>query len=72
MYGRAGCHLCDVARLVVAEVAGAAGVAWAEADVDGDPDLAARYGELVPVVTVDGVITDYWRIDPVRLQRALA
>jgi thiol-disulfide isomerase/thioredoxin len=72
VYARAGCHLCDVARPVVAEVAGAAGVDWVEVDVDTDPELAARYGELVPAVTVDGVLTDYWRIDPVRLGQALA
>lgn len=71
LYARAGCHLCDEARPVVAEVADAAGVRWVERDVDADADARARYGELVPAVTVDGVLADYWRIDPVRLRRAL-
>ncbi len=71
VYARVGCHLCEVARDVVAQVAADAGVAWREVDVDADPELTARYGELVPAVTVDGVLVDHWRIDPVRLRRAL-
>lgn len=72
LYARAGCHLCDEARPVVADVAASAGVGWAERDVDADDDVRAQYGELVPAVTVDGVLVDYWRIDPARLRRALA
>ena len=71
LYARAGCHLCDAARPVVAEIADAAGVRWVERDVDADADARARYGELVPAVTVDGDLVDYWRVDPARLQRAL-
>ena len=37
LYGRAGCHLCDEARAVVARVCGDIGVAWAEVDVDAAP-----------------------------------
>ena len=72
LYVRAGCHLCDAARDVVADAAGRAGAGWAEVDVDTDPALVERYGELVPVVTVDGVQQGYWRIDGSRLDRALA
>lgn len=71
LYARTGCHLCDAARPVVAEVVDGAGSTWTEVDVDTDPELAARYGELVPAVTVDGVLVDYWRIDAVRLRAAL-
>jgi len=71
LYARQGCHLCDAARDVVTAAAAAAGTGWVEVDVDTDPELVARYGELVPVVTVDGVLVDYWRIDPVRLAGAI-
>ena len=40
-----------------------AGVAWTETDVDADPALRAEFGELVPVVRVDGKELGYWRID---------
>jgi len=74
LYGRAGCHLCDDARAVVAQVCADAGVAWAEVDLDvpaTDPALRERYGDYVPVVTVDGVQQGFWRVDARRLARAV-
>ena len=70
LYGRAGCHLCDDAREVLAAVVPAP-EGWVEVDVDTDPALQDRYGEYVPVVTVDGVQVGFWRVDPERLRRAL-
>ncbi|QTE29152.1 glutaredoxin family protein [Pengzhenrongella sicca] len=77
LYGRAGCHLCDDARVIVAAVAAAAGTGWAEVDIDAEAvrdggALQREYGEQVPVVLVDGVQRDYWRIDAGRLAAALA
>jgi glutaredoxin len=69
---RAGCHLCDDARGVVARIAAERDTGWAEVDVDGDPDLRARYGDLVPVVLVDGREHGHWRVDEDRLRRAVA
>lgn len=72
LYGRAGCHLCDQARRTLRRVTAETGHAVAEVDIDTDPDLVERYGELVPVVTVDGVQQGYWQIDAGRVRRALA
>jgi glutaredoxin len=69
---RTGCHLCDDAREVVRRVAAESGAPWEETDVDGDPELRAEYGDLVPVVLVDGKEHGYWRIEEPRLRRALA
>ena len=44
---------------------------WTETDVDTDPRLRAEFGDLVPVVRVDGRELGYWRIDEARLRRAL-
>lgn len=76
LYGRVGCHLCDVAREVVATVAAEAGAGWVEIDVDAAAvddggALARRYGEYLPVVLVDGVPCGFWRIDSERLAKAL-
>lgn len=71
LHVRSGCHLCDEARDALA----AAGVRWTEVDIDAGPDsadLVARYGELVPVVSVDGVQRGFWRVDPDRVLAALA
>ncbi|MGG5170764.1 glutaredoxin family protein [Pseudarthrobacter sp. J1738] len=65
------CHLCDAARETVASVAADAGIAWAEQLIDDDDTLRARFAEEVPVVLVDGVQRDFWKIDPVRLRKTL-
>ena len=71
-YTRAGCHLCDVAREVVARVCDEVGAAWVEVDIDDDPQLRARFTDEVPVTFVDGRQHDFWRVDEARLRRALA
>lgn len=68
---RTGCHLCADARAVVDEVAGGLGLAWQEVPIDHDDALTARFGEEIPVVLVNGVPRDFWRIDPVRLEQVL-
>ena len=72
LYVRAGCHLCATGREVVVGVTEELGVPYAEVDIDESPSTRSLCGELVPAVTVDGVLVDHWRIDPVRLRRALA
>ena len=65
------CHLCADARAVVALAARELGLDMREQSIDTDPALAQRFAEEVPVVLVDGVPRDFWRIDPVRLRRVL-
>jgi hypothetical protein len=45
LVGKAGCHLCEDARAVVARVCAELGESWSEADILTDPDLARRYCE---------------------------
>lgn len=71
LVGRAGCHLCEDAERVVAEVCGERGVAFEVVSIEGDPELADRYGEYIPVVLVDGRQLDYFRVDRDRLAAAL-
>ena len=54
LYGRADCHLCHEMRAVVDAVGRAMRFDLEEVDVDGDPALAAAYGEEVPVLFVNG------------------
>ena len=72
LLSKAGCHLCDDARDVIAKVCAEVGVAWTEIDITTDPVLRERYWEQIPVTLVDGVQHDYWRVDPTRLREALA
>ena len=70
-YTRTGCHLCDVARAVVARVCADLGETFEEIDIDGDPELRERFTEEVPVTFVDGRQHDFWRVDESRLRLAL-
>jgi glutaredoxin len=54
LYGKPGCHLCDDARAVVSEALAGRDVDLEEVDVTLDPALERRYGERIPVLTVDG------------------
>ncbi len=72
LYSRVGFHLCDDARAVVEAVCAERGATYEEVDIDGDPELKARYGDEIPVVTVDGQTVGFWRIEAERLHRALS
>ena len=73
---RTGCHLCEEARAVVAQVCAEAGEAYEEVDLDAaaadDPALLRRYTDEVPVTFVDGAQHAYWRVDAARLRTALS
>ena len=72
LYGKPGCHLCDAARAIVQAVCAELGVEWTEVDITQDDRLFTEYGEQIPVTFVDGKQHDFWRVDPVRLRKALA
>ncbi|MES3160299.1 MAG: glutaredoxin family protein [Halorubrum sp.] len=56
VYTREDCSLCVVARETIERVAADLDVAIELdlVDVDTDPELAAKYGERVPYVLIDG------------------
>ncbi|MFI8302778.1 glutaredoxin family protein [Streptomyces sp. NPDC085927] len=72
LVGKPGCHLCDDARAVVEKVCGDLGAAWEEKDITQDPELHEQYWEQIPVVLVDGRQHTFWRVDEIRLRKALA
>ncbi|MGC5363645.1 glutaredoxin family protein [Streptomyces sp. DT24] len=71
LVGKPGCHLCDDARRVVREVCEETGASWEEKDIGQDQELYRMYWEQIPVVLVDGEQHTFWRVDPVRLRKAL-
>lgn len=50
LYGRSYCHLCDDMRIALEKCLPARSIPFEMVDVDDDPDLVARYDELVPVL----------------------
>jgi hypothetical protein len=78
LIGKPGCHLCDDARAVVTAVladlsaeSGSPGVVLEEKSILDDPALHELYVEDIPVLLINGLVHNYWRIDPVRLHTAI-
>lgn len=72
LLGKPGCHLCDDARAVVAEVlADYPAVAFDEQSILDDTRLLDLYAEEIPVVLIDDRVHTIWRVDPSRLRTAL-
>ena len=67
IYSRANCHLCHDAIALVEE----AGLRPTVIDIDHDDELRRRYGELIPVVVIDGVERFRGRVDRRLLRRIL-
>ena len=72
LLGKPGCHLCDEARSVIAEVLPEfAGVDFEELSILDDAELLERYVEEIPVVLINDRVHNIWRVDPDRLRLAL-
>ncbi len=75
LLSKPGCHLCDAAREVVAEVvaelADTASIVVEERSVLDDPELNARYWDEIPVVLIDDTGHTIWRVDADRLRATL-
>ncbi|KMW44009.1 glutaredoxin family protein [Ralstonia insidiosa] len=50
LYGRSYCHLCDDMKVALEPFQRGFSFVLHEVDVDSDPALEARFGELVPVL----------------------
>lgn len=73
---RDGCSLCERARRRLAELAGELGFELSVTDVDaeaaaGRPGMRAQFGDLLPVVLLDGHEHSYWEVDEPRLRADL-
>jgi hypothetical protein len=69
---RVGCHLCEQAEADVARICNELAVSWSAVDVDGDRELQAEYGDMVPVIMIDGAQHGYGEVEEPRFRRALA
>ncbi|HXY81842.1 MAG TPA: glutaredoxin family protein [Gaiellaceae bacterium] len=72
VYHAAGCHLCDRARGVLADLQAELGFELDEIDITGDPALEAAYREWLPVVEIEGRRRFTYHVQPDALRRAVA
>lgn len=71
VYTRAQCCCCHKALDLLRSRQPACGFAIEEIDVDGDPDLVAKFHTEVPVVAVDGKVRFRGVVNPTLLDRLL-
>jgi hypothetical protein len=71
LYHAAGCHLCESARRVLAQVRSDVPFELEEVDISGDDELESRYRERIPVVLVDGEEAFTYFVHPDGLRRRL-
>src|SRR5438046_9937317 len=71
LYTRRGCHLCDDAWRNLSRIQTKYHFGLSAKDVDGDPELVARFDTCVPVVEVNGKVRMRGRFNPVLFQRLL-
>jgi hypothetical protein len=63
MVTREGCHLCDEMAALLDQVLPPYGLTWSPRDVDAEPELRARFTDVVPVLLRDGVPVAKIRLD---------
>lgn len=68
---RQTCGSCDRVAQQIRPVIAAADATLQLRDVDVDPELAAEFGDRVPVVVIDGEEFSAWEVDNDELGRAL-
>ena len=63
VYGRDDCHLCHDMIAALHELQAQFSFALEVVDVDSDDELAARYGERVPVLVAEGKEICHYHLD---------
>ena len=72
LLSRAYCHLCDEMRAALQPFVDRREIVLQELDVDADPALEARWGELVPVLLEGERELCRYRLDRAALEACLA
>jgi glutaredoxin len=71
LYTRAGCHLCEDAREILARAQARHAFELEERDIEADERLLRAYLERIPVVAIDGVEAFELFVDESELERML-
>ena len=72
LYGAPGCHLCEHAKEKLERVRKLVPFEYRYENIQLDPALFDRYGNLIPVVTVNGQEAAVTKVTEFRLLKALA
>ena len=71
VFSRHGCHLCEVAIETLEPLKSELNFDIEIIYIDGDSELEKLYSEQVPVIHIDGVHHDFFKVDPERFRSSL-
>jgi len=71
VFGRYGCHLCDVATSVLEGMQAELNFEIEKIYIDGNIELEKLYGEQIPVIHIDGKHHDFFKVNPERFRLSL-
>jgi glutaredoxin len=72
LYTRAGCCLCEEAKIVLADARRRTDFDYQELDIDLDPELRRRYNDEVPVIAINQVKAFKYKVTRDEFLRKLA
>ena len=63
IYGRTGCHLCENVANLLKPLEDSLNIKIEEQLIDGNKELEDLYGQLIPVVHIDGKHFSHFRVE---------
>jgi glutaredoxin len=71
IYSRQGCHLCKEAHSSLESMREELNFEIKVIDIDQDAELIKLYSDQVPVIHIDGIHHDFYKVDPLRFRSSL-
>jgi len=71
VYSRHGCHLCEDAVKTLEGMREELAFEIEIIYIDGNSELEKLYGNEVPVIHIDGLHHDFYKVDPLRFRSSL-
>jgi glutaredoxin len=71
LFTRKGCHLCEKAKEVIAELQRSEDFHYEECDIETKDEWTENYGLMIPVVLINGKEVQYGQIDKITINNAL-
>ncbi len=71
IYSRQGCHLCEDAQKTLESLREELNFVVDVIDIDQDAELTKLYSDQVPVIHIDGIHHDFYKVDPLRFRSSL-
>jgi glutaredoxin len=71
VYSRQRCHFCEDAENILESLREELNFEIEVIDIDKDAELVKLYSDQVPVIHIDGIHHDFYKVDPTRFRSSL-